>query len=59
MEALLQDFVVRSSSDPLAFATTVGREVQNIDKDVPASHARSMNQFLSVSIATRRENRKS
>jgi len=46
--------VVRSGSDPLALATTVRREVQSVDKDVPASNPRSMSQFLSVSVAPRR-----
>jgi putative ABC transport system permease protein len=48
------NLVVRASSDPLALATAVRREVQGVDKDVPASNARSMNQFLSGSIAPRR-----
>jgi putative ABC transport system permease protein len=48
------NLAVRTSSDPLSLATAVRREVQGIDKDVPASNSRSMEQFLSAAIAPRR-----
>jgi predicted permease len=46
--------VVRSSTDPMAQAAAVRREVQAIDKDVPASSTKTMEQFLSASVAPRR-----
>ena len=48
--------LVRTASDPLAQAAAVRREVQDVDKDVPASSTRTMEQFLSASVAPRRFN---
>jgi predicted permease len=50
------NLVTRSSSDPLSLSTAVRREVQAIDKNVPASNIRTMDQFLSASVAQRRFN---
>lgn len=49
-------WVARTASDPLTLATAVRREAQAIDKDVPASGTRTMEQFLSASVAPRRFN---
>jgi putative ABC transport system permease protein len=46
--------VVRTAGDPLALQSAVRREVQAVDRDVPASGARTMEQFLSASVAPRR-----
>ncbi|HVG18513.1 MAG TPA: ABC transporter permease [Blastocatellia bacterium] len=48
--------VVRSASDPLVLSTAVRREVEAVDKDIPASSVKSMNQLLSASVAPRRFN---
>lgn len=48
--------VVRSTSDPLILSTAVRREVEAVDKDIPASSVKSMDQLLSASVAPRRFN---
>jgi putative ABC transport system permease protein len=48
--------VVRTSSNPQRLADGVRREVQSVDRDVPASSARTMEQFLTASVAPRRFN---
>ena len=50
------NLVVRTSSEPLSLAQSVRSAVQSIDKDVPASSARSLDQFISASVAPRRFN---
>ncbi len=50
------NLVARSVSDPMSLSTAVRREVQAVDKNVPASNIRTMDQFLSASVAQRRFN---
>ncbi|HEY0321298.1 MAG TPA: ABC transporter permease [Pyrinomonadaceae bacterium] len=47
---------VRTSSDPLAMATIIRREVREVDGDVATSNVRSMEQFMAMTIASRRFN---
>ncbi|HVG18500.1 MAG TPA: ABC transporter permease, partial [Blastocatellia bacterium] len=49
-------WVVRTGSNPLALSTAVRREVQGVDSDVPASDTRTMEQYISDSVAPRRFN---
>jgi putative ABC transport system permease protein len=46
--------VVRTVGDPAAFATTVRREVQAIDKDQPVYNVRTMDDVVANSLGTRR-----
>ena len=46
--------VVRTAGDPAAFATTLRREVQAIDKDQPVYNVRTMNDVVANSLGTRR-----
>jgi putative ABC transport system permease protein len=48
------NLVVRTAYDPLTLAATVRSEIQAVDQNVPASNIRTMEQFLSASIAPRR-----
>jgi putative ABC transport system permease protein len=48
------NLVVRTDGDPLALQGAVRREVQGIDRDVPASSVKTMEQFLSSAVAPRR-----
>jgi putative ABC transport system permease protein len=50
------NLVARTASDPMTLSTSLRREVQTVDKNVPASNIRTMDQFLSSSIAQRRFN---
>ncbi|HEY9402426.1 MAG TPA: ABC transporter permease [Pyrinomonadaceae bacterium] len=43
--------VIRTSSDPLALAPAVRREVASIDKDQPVANIRTMDQIMSESLA--------
>ena len=45
---------VRTTSDPAAFATTLRREVQAIDKDQPVYNVRTMDDVVANSLGTRR-----
>jgi putative ABC transport system permease protein len=47
---------IRTSLDPLSLESTVRKEIQAIDKDVPISNTRTMDQVLSTSTAPRRFN---
>lgn len=47
---------VRTRADALALETPVRRAVQGVDQDVPVSNSRTMDQFLSASMAPRRFN---
>lgn len=47
---------VRTDSNPLSLEPSVRRAVQSVDKDVPTSNTRTMEQFLSTSTAPRRFN---
>ncbi len=46
--------VVRTTGDPSAFATTLRREVQAIDKDQPVYNVRTMDGVVANSLGTRR-----
>jgi putative ABC transport system permease protein len=46
--------VIRTAGDPAAFATTLRREVQAIDKDQPVYNVRTMHEVVMNSIGTRR-----
>ena len=46
--------VVRTAGDPAAFATTVRREVQALDKDQPVYNVRTMDDVVANSLGTRR-----
>ena len=46
--------VVRTAGDPAAFATTVRREVQALDKDQPVYNTRTMDEVVANSLGTRR-----
>jgi putative ABC transport system permease protein len=48
--------VVRSNVNPEALKTAVRRELQAVDSEVAASSVKTMSQFLSASIASRRFN---
>ena len=47
---------MRTEVNSLSLQTVVRREVQAVDRDVPASSIRTMEQFLSASVAPRRFN---
>src|ERR1700757_905479 len=46
--------VIRTSGDPAAFATTLRREVQSLDKDQPIYNVRTMDDVVMNSLGTRR-----
>ena len=46
--------VVRTASDPAAFAATLRREVQALDKDQPVFNVRTMDDVVANSLGTRR-----
>jgi putative ABC transport system permease protein len=46
--------VIRTTSDPAAFARTLRREVQAIDKDQPVYNVRTMDDVVASSLGTRR-----
>ena len=46
--------IVRTTGDPAAFATTVRREVQALDKDQPVYNVRTMDEVVANSLGTRR-----
>jgi putative ABC transport system permease protein len=48
--------VLRAPTNPLSFASAVRRELQAVDRDVPAANTRSMEQYLAASVAPRRFN---
>ena len=45
---------VRTASDPLAFASSIERELHAIDKDQPVSDVRTMDQWITRSLAQER-----
>jgi predicted permease len=51
-----QYWVVRTDGDPLALANAFREQVRSVDGDVAASNVRSMDQYLSLTIAPRRFN---
>lgn len=50
------NWVVRTSVEPLTLAGAVRREIQSVNGNIPASNTRSMEQFLSSSLAPSRFN---
>ena len=46
--------VIRTAGDPAAFATTLRREVQALDKDQPIYNVRTMDDVVMNSLGTRR-----
>src|ERR1700747_3185647 len=46
--------VIRTARDPAAFATTLRREVQALDKDQPIYNVRTMDDVVANSLGTRR-----
>jgi putative ABC transport system permease protein len=46
--------VIRTASDPTAFAATLRREVQALDKDQPIYNVRTMDDVVANSLGTRR-----
>jgi ABC-type antimicrobial peptide transport system permease subunit len=48
--------VLRTDGDPLALANALREQVQRVDGDIAASNVRSMDQYLSLTIAPRRFN---
>jgi putative ABC transport system permease protein len=53
---ILRDWVVRTAADPLAVASSVRTAVRSVDKDLPVTRIRSMDEVRSVSIASQRLN---
>ncbi len=51
-----QYWVLRTDGDPLALANAFREQVRSVDSDVAASNVRSMDQYLSLTIAPRRFN---
>jgi len=51
-----QYWVLRTDGDPLALANAFREQVRRVDGDVAASNVRSMDQYLSLTIAPRRFN---
>ncbi|MCI0404212.1 MAG: ABC transporter permease [Acidobacteria bacterium] len=49
-----QFWILRTSGDPLALTEAFRRELKKVDPDVPASNIRSMEQYMSSSLAPRR-----
>jgi predicted permease len=49
-------WIVRTEGDPLALANAFREQVRGVDNDVAASNVRSMDQYLSLTIAPRRFN---
>jgi putative ABC transport system permease protein len=47
-------FTMRTTGDPIAVAAVVQREIQSVDKDQPVSDVRTMNQWMSRSLAQAR-----
>ena len=51
-----QYWLLRTSVDPLTLSAGVRREIQAVDREVPASNIRTLEQCLSASVAPRRFN---
>ena len=49
-------WVVKTDGDPLALAQAVRREIAAVDRDVPGSFVRSMDQWMGSTLAARRFN---
>jgi putative ABC transport system permease protein len=50
------NWVIRTSAEPLSLAAAVRREIQSVDGNIPTSYTKSMEQFLSSSLAPQRFN---
>ena len=53
---VLRDWVVRTAGDPLAAASAVRSAVWDVDKDLPVTRVRTMEEVRSMSIASQRLN---
>jgi putative ABC transport system permease protein len=51
-----QYWLLRTTVDPMTLADAVRREIRAVDSNVPASTVRTMEQYLSASVASRRFN---
>ena len=51
-----QYWLLRTTVDPMTLAAAVHSEIQEVDRDAPASNIRTMEQYLSASISPRRFN---
>jgi len=51
-----QYWLLRTAVDPLTLSAAVRREIQAVDREVPASSIRTMEQYLAASVAPRRFN---
>jgi putative ABC transport system permease protein len=51
-----QFWVIQTDGDPLLMAQSVQREIQAVNREIPASNAKSMEQYLAASMAPRRFN---
>ncbi|HEV8701082.1 MAG TPA: ABC transporter permease [Candidatus Polarisedimenticolia bacterium] len=51
-----QYWLLRTAVDPLTLSAAARREIQAVDRDVPASSIRTMEQYLAASVAPRRFN---
>ena len=51
-----QYWLLRATVDPLTLAAAVRREVQSVDRDVPSSNIRTMEQYMAASVAPRKFN---
>jgi putative ABC transport system permease protein len=51
-----QYWLLRTAVDPLTLSAAVRREIQAVDREVPASSIRTMEQYLDASVAPRRFN---
>lgn len=55
-DGILRDWVVRSVRDPLTVASSVRAAVWSVDKDLPVTRVRTMEEVWSLSIASERLN---
>jgi putative ABC transport system permease protein len=51
-----QYWLLRTAVEPLTLSAAVRREIQAVDRDVPTSNIRTMEQYLAASVAPRRFN---
>jgi predicted permease len=51
-----QYWLLRTTVDPLTLSAAAGREIQAVDRNVPSSNIRTMDQYLAASVAPRRFN---
>ena len=53
---ILRDWVVRTTGDPLPVASSVRSAVSSVDKDLPVTRVRTMEEVWSLSVASQRLN---